>query len=229
MIRDVATGRYLDVDKLHYVDFESADSDFARTYSTSRGPRSFPAAPGQLPVLARAGAVWCRITCRRCRGRPGIRPDAGASAAEVTATRAAYGPLRGRFRTGRGPALIAELDVVLDARGQGAAARLAALDAFTPVAQFPGALRRNCGGTDRTDRLGLLEVADGVRLHPAVLDVDLEELGQLVLPALRRRGVLAPAVQDATFRDQLGLGRPQPAMARGGRRRRWPGKLRREP
>jgi hypothetical protein len=53
-----------------------------------------------------------------------------------------------------------------------------------------------------------LETADGVRLHPAVLDVDLEELAQLVLPALRRRGVLAPQQPGATFRDLLGLPRP---------------------
>jgi hypothetical protein len=53
-----------------------------------------------------------------------------------------------------------------------------------------------------------LETADGVRLHPAVLDLDLEELAQLVLPSLRRRGVLAPVQPDTTFRQLLGLQRP---------------------
>ena len=47
-----------------------------------------------------------------------------------------------------------------------------------------------------------------MRLHPASLFVDLEELGRLVLPELRRRGVLRPVVQDATFRELLGLSRP---------------------
>jgi hypothetical protein len=54
----------------------------------------------------------------------------------------------------------------------------------------------------------LLAEADGVRLHPASLFVDLEELGRLVLPELRRRGVLRAPVQDGTFRDLLGLERP---------------------
>ena len=41
-----------------------------------------------------------------------------------------------------------------------------------------------------------------------MLDTDLEELSRLVLPELRRRGLLAPNTPDATFRDQLGLARP---------------------
>ena len=54
----------------------------------------------------------------------------------------------------------------------------------------------------------ILEVADGVHLHPATFDVDFEELSRLVLPELRRRGVLAPVPQDGTLRDLLGLKRP---------------------
>ncbi|BAS15624.1 putative monooxygenase YxeK [Arthrobacter sp. Hiyo8] len=102
---------------------------------------------------------------------------------------------------------MAELDVVLDSRGQGASARLAELDAFTPWtssrARFVGT------AAELVDFLaGLLAVADGVRLHPAVLDVELEELAQLVLPELRRRAVLKPVAQGGTFRELLGLERP---------------------
>jgi hypothetical protein len=104
-------------------------------------------------------------------------------------------------------AIIAELDVVLDARGQSAAGRLAELDAHTPWqssrARFVGT------AAELTELLSaVLETADGVRLHPAVLDVDLEELAQLVLPALRSRGLLAPQQPGSTFRDLLGLQRP---------------------
>lgn len=59
---------------------------------------------------------------------------------------------------------------------------------------------------DLTELLAsLLKEADGVRLHPAVLDVELEELSRLVLPELRRRGVLQAPIQDGTFRELLGL------------------------
>jgi hypothetical protein len=46
-----------------------------------------------------------------------------------------------------------------------------------------------------------------------VLDTDLEELSRLVLPELRRRGVLAPTERDGTFREQLGLARPRSRYA----------------
>jgi hypothetical protein len=124
-------------------------------------------------------------------------------AAEISGTRAVFqGPA-----AGAGPALIAELDVVLDARGQDAAGRLAELEAHTPW-QSPRA--RFVGTAAELTGLlaGVLAVADGVLLHPAVLDADLEELSRLVLPELRRRGLLAPVIPDASFRDQLGLARP---------------------
>ncbi len=96
---------------------------------------------------------------------------------------------------------------MLDSRGQPAAERLAGLNGHTPWqsprAQFIGSA---AGLTDLLTEV--LAWAEGVRLHPAVLDTDLEELTRLVLPELRRRGVLAPTSPDATFRDQLGLARP---------------------
>ena len=95
----------------------------------------------------------------------------------------------------------AELDVVLDARGQAAGGRAAGFDSGRAV--YAGS------AAGLTDFLAdLLTEADGVRLHPASLFVDLEELARLVLPELRRRGVLRPVVQDGTFRDLLGLPRP---------------------
>jgi hypothetical protein len=63
------------------------------------------------------------------------------------------------------------------------------------------------GLTDYLD--SLLREADGVRLHPASLAVELDELARLVLPELRRRGSLRAPVQDGTFRGLLGLGRAE--------------------
>ncbi|GAA1272775.1 LLM class flavin-dependent oxidoreductase [Arthrobacter pascens] len=192
VIRDVATGRYLDVDKLHYADF-AGDS-----YSI-KGPSIIPRPlQGQVPVLAPAGLLSAEpLSAGSADALLVSAPTPELLSAEVADARAAT----------PSAAIIAELDVVLDARGQDAAARLAELDAHSrwesPRARFVGS------AAGLTELLAdLLETVDGVRLHPAVLDVELEELARLVLPALRRRGRLAPVQPDTTFRELLGLPRP---------------------
>ena len=204
VIRDVPTGRYLDVDKLHYVDFEGG------TYSV-KGPSIIPRPlQGQLPVLAPAGLLAPEeLAAGAVDGLLVSAPTPELLAAELAETRGALAAFGAR----RTPALIAELDVVLDSRGQAAAERLAALDAHTP---WESARARFTGTAAELVELlaGLLSpaggqaAADGIRLHPAVLDTELEELSRLVLPELRRRGILAPAERGATLREQLGLARP---------------------
>ncbi|MEV8149450.1 LLM class flavin-dependent oxidoreductase [Arthrobacter sp. NPDC080073] len=193
VIRDVATGRYLDVDKLHYVDFETP-AEFAGPGYSVKGPSIIPRPlQGQLPVVAQAGLLPSDA-------------DVVLVSAPTPSLLAVEGAEVRRALAG-GAAVVAELDVVLDARGQSASARLAELDAFTPWsssrARFVGT------AAELADFLSeLLAVADGVRLHPAALDVELEELAQLVLPELRRRGALKPVAQGGTFRELLGLERP---------------------
>lgn len=204
VIRDVPTGRYLDADKLHYIDFEGAN------YSI-QGPSIIPRPlQGQLPVLVPAGLL-APGDLAAVDGLLVSAPTTELLAAELAETREDFAALG----AGRTPALIAELDVVLDSRGQGAAERLAALDAHTlwasPRARFLGSaeeLTELLAGLLSPAATGERAPADGVRIHPAVLDTDLEELSRLVLPELRRRGVLAPAERDSTFREQLGLARP---------------------
>ena len=195
VIRDVPSGRYLDVDKLHYIDVGNGN------YSV-KGPSIIPRPlQGQLPVLAPAGLLTPEAVAAGAADALLVSaPTPELLAAELAETRAG-------LAGGSEPALIAELDVVLDSRGQAAADRLAGLNSHTawqsPRARFVGT------AAELTELLTeVLAWADGVRLHPAVLDTDLEELSQLVLPELRRRGLLAPHTPDATFRDQLGLARP---------------------
>ncbi|UKA54648.1 LLM class flavin-dependent oxidoreductase [Arthrobacter sp. FW305-BF8] len=198
VIRDVATGRYIDVDKLHYVDFESTVESGGAGYSV-KGPSIIPRPlQGQLPVLAPAGLLGAdQLSAGAADAVLVSAPTPELLAGEIAEARAAA----------PAAAIIAELDVVLDARGQSAAGRLAELDAHTPWqssrARFVGTAAELTGLL-----ASILETADGVRLHPAVLDVDLEELAQLVLPALRRRGVLAPQQTGSSFRHLLGLQRP---------------------
>ena len=196
VIRDVDSGRYLDVDKLHYADFKTARDFPGQGYSV-KGPAIIPRPlQGQLPVLAPAGLLGGQ--------------DAGVDAVLFTAPETqSLAAEAARVRAGAqgAVAVIAELDVVLDARGQSAADRVAELDSHTP---WTSSRARYTGGTAGLVELlaEILAAADGVRLHPAVLDVDLDELSRQVLPQLRRLGVLAPVGPDATFRDLLGLARP---------------------
>lgn len=205
VIRDAATGRYLDVDKLHYADFETP-ADFAGEAYSVKGPSIIPRPPqGQLPVLAAAALVGAGLIA------PGAvdavlvsAPAAELLSAEVADVRARLGSAGADGVVS--PAIVAELDVVLDARGQLAAER---------TVTSSGRARYAGPAAGLVDVLvELLAVADGVRLHPGELDVDLEELSRHVLPELRRRGVLRPVVQDGTFRDLLGLGRPENRYAR---------------
>ncbi|WP_416404816.1 LLM class flavin-dependent oxidoreductase [Arthrobacter sp. LFS091] len=192
VIRDVATGRYIDVDKLHYVDFETP-ADFAGTPYSVKGPSIIPRPlQGQLPVLAAASLVGEGLVPADVVDAVLVSaPTAELLAAEIRDVRA---------RLGAAVAVIAELDVVLDSRGQDAAARLAA-STESGRARFAGT------AADLTELLdSLLHEADGVRVHPAEVDVDLEELARLVLPELRRRGSLRAPIQDGSFRDVLGLG-----------------------
>ncbi|WP_028267646.1 LLM class flavin-dependent oxidoreductase [Arthrobacter sp. MA-N2] len=196
VIRDAATGRYLDVDKLHYVDFETP-ADFVGAGYSVKGPSIIPRPlQGQLPVVAQASLLPSSVDAVLVSA-----PTASLLIEELAEVRAR------RTVVGGGPAVVAELDVVLDSRGQRASTRLAELEAHTPWASS----RARFVGTaaELVDFLAdVLAVADGVRLHPAVLDVELEELAQLVLPELRRRGALKPVAQGGTFRELLGLGKP---------------------
>jgi hypothetical protein len=54
----------------------------------------------------------------------------------------------------------------------------------------------------------LAGVVDGVRLHPLVLDEDLDVLSRLVVPALLRDRTVARPVPGASLRTTLGLPRP---------------------
>ncbi|SEJ32474.1 Luciferase-like monooxygenase [Arthrobacter sp. yr096] len=194
VIRDVATGRYIDVDKLHYADFETP-ADFSGAGYSVKGPSIIPRPlQGQLPVLAPASLVG-----------EGLVPADAVDAVLVSAPTPELlaGEVRDvRARLGASVAIVAELDVVLDARGQAAASRSVAFQG-----DRAGYVGSAAGLTDLL--ASLLQEADGVRLHPAAVEIELDELSRLVLPELRRRGSLRAPIQDGTFRDVLGLERPE--------------------
>ena len=186
VIKDVATGRYLDADRVHPVDFTGAAF-------TVKGPLITPRPPqGQVVVLAPdalevdAGADVVLIG----------QPSPEAIAARATAARNAGAPL-----------VFAEVEVVLDT-DVSAADRLAALDG---ASRWPptGRLRHVGSAAGLTDLMAwLAELVDGIRLFPAVHAVDLPVLTAQVLPALAAAGLHRAPRSGHTLRDTLGLARP---------------------
>jgi hypothetical protein len=96
-----------------------------------------------------------------------------------------------------------------------AAERLAELDRISPWPVSP-ALRYVGSVAGFVDLFrSLAGVVDGVRLHPAVLSVDLPIVIERVLPTLSAEGLLRPAPRPGdSLRTTLGLPRPTNRFAR---------------
>ncbi|KHK99888.1 hypothetical protein LK09_00700 [Microbacterium mangrovi] len=177
VVRDTDTWRYLDRDRVHYADFTGRDWSV-------KGPSIVPRPPqGQLPIAAdasEASPAGTDITLvQRTRTVDAVR-DAGAQRVWL------------------------ELEVVLDRAGRAASDRLATLDAhelWVPRAE------RYVGDAEGLVALltRLTGVVDGVRVRPAEIDVDADELGRAVIPALRRAGVFRSPTAGDTLRTSLGL------------------------
>ncbi|MCQ9135719.1 LLM class flavin-dependent oxidoreductase [Streptomyces hilarionis] len=184
VVRSVATSRYLDRDRLHYIDFTGA------TYAV-KGPAIVPRPPqGQLVVLGRPDRVpAAQLDIALVEGRD---PASVAGAAADAGT----------------PRVFAEVEVALDTPDATGAERVADLDRYAPWTDR-GRLR-HIGSADGL--VAVLEELsrhlDGVRLHPLVLDEDLPVLSRLVLPALSERRLVARPLPGASLRSTLGLERP---------------------
>ncbi|MCU1526507.1 MAG: hypothetical protein JWP75_270 [Frondihabitans sp.] len=186
VIRDVETGRYLDRDKLHYADFEG------HRFSV-KGPSILPRSPqGQPLVIAEAGT------------------DAEIDVALIDTPLATLtGEVaRARSRQGVGVRVFLQLEVALDHAGLTGDERVSALD--NDALWVTDGRARYVGDADGL--VGLLSslsgVVDGVRIHPAVLDVDLDEIGRAVLPQLQHQGVFVSPRAGVSLRHSLGLQHP---------------------
>lgn len=190
VIRDVETGRFIDKDKVHYVDFEGEN------YSV-KGPSITPRSPqGQLPVIAPIELI---DTAGQRADVDGVLVTGSDPSALVDAVATAR---QAGFRI-----VIAELAVAADSRGETGVDRVARLNRTRTW--DPGTALVTGTAADIAAQLAdLLAVADGVRLRPAEVDVDLDELAHAVLPALRETTDLAAAPLDGSFRDLLELSHP---------------------
>lgn len=177
VVRDTVTWRYIDRDRVHYADFPGRDWSV-------KGPSIVPRpTQGQLPIgadAAHASPAATDITLvQHTRAVDTVR-DAGAQRVWL------------------------ELEVVLDRAGRTARDRLADLDARQ--VWIPHAERYVGDAAGLIDLLTrLADIVDGVRIRPAVLDADVDELGRAVLPALRRAGQFRSPTPGDTLRASLGF------------------------
>ncbi|WP_406440615.1 LLM class flavin-dependent oxidoreductase [Streptomyces sp. NBC_01613] len=201
-IRDVATGRFVDREKLHYIDFEG------RHFSV-RGPSITPRPPqGQPLVTALAHqTVPYRLVARQADVGYVTPHDAGqarAIVAEIRAEQEAAG------RTGELLHVFGDLVVFLDDDRAAAEDRRARLDALAGE-PYPSDARIFAGTPAQLADL-LQELAEaglsGFRLRPAVAGHDLPAISRGLVPELQRREAFRTAYEADTLRGLLGLTRP---------------------
>ncbi len=186
VIRDVAAGRYIDRDKLHYI-------DFAGRYFSVKGPSITPRPPQGQPVVAVLAHT------------PRVYEFAATSADLVFITprdddslRAILAEVAKAQRTaGRALKVYADLVVSL------------AEDPLTPGASISSDAHVFVGSTrDLAEILLAWHDAgvDGVRLRPAVNAIDLPAIVDDLVPLLQHAGRFRTAYRDGeTLRERLGL------------------------
>ncbi|MCX4751549.1 LLM class flavin-dependent oxidoreductase [Kitasatospora sp. NBC_01287] len=201
-IRDAATGRFIDRDKLHYIDFQGAKFSV-------KGPSITPRPPQGQPIVAALAhdTVPYRLVARAADlgfVTPRDAAQAGAQLAAIRAEQAAAG------RDGETVHVLGDLVVFLDDAPGAAAARKARLDEvagaeFASDAHvFTGTPGELADLLQDWARAGL----SGFRLRPATVPHDLEQVTRRLVPELQRRGAFRTSYQGGTLRGLLGLPRP---------------------
>jgi alkanesulfonate monooxygenase SsuD/methylene tetrahydromethanopterin reductase-like flavin-dependent oxidoreductase (luciferase family) len=208
-IRDAATGRFIDRDKLHYIDFEG------RWFSV-KGPSITPRPPQGQPVVAALGhaTVPYRLIARSA-DIGFITPRDRSHATEIAAVVRAELANTGEAKAGReGVHLFGDIVVFLDDSAAAARARRDRLDERAGSEYSSDA--RIFAGTPAELADLLLDWREagltGFRLRPAALPHDLDEITNGLVPELQRRDAFRagyPAAGwPATLRGLLGLSRP---------------------
>jgi alkanesulfonate monooxygenase SsuD/methylene tetrahydromethanopterin reductase-like flavin-dependent oxidoreductase (luciferase family) len=201
-IRDAATGRFIDREKLHYIDFTG------RFFSV-KGPSITPRPPQGQPVVA--ALAHSTEPYRLVAGSADIgfvTPRDAAHAREIVAEIRAAQSAAGR--DGDQVRILADLLVVLGDTPTAALARKTRLDELAG-AELTGDARLFTGTpAELADLIEDWSSAglSGLRLRPAALPYDLERVTRDLVPELQRRGLFRTAYQAGTLRGLLGLPRP---------------------
>lgn len=193
VIRDAATGRYVDRDKLHYVDFTGEFFSVKGPSITPRSPQAHPLVVmreerDSLPVAARWADV-VRIAA----------PDLPAASAARERIRAAVAD------AGRDPDTVA---VLLDVEILLAADESIARRELDELGEHPASTLRVVGSPEAFVEVVAERAVDGVTAVPLALPSGLRVLADEVAPRLRAAGLRSPARPGDTLRHRFGLPRP---------------------
>jgi alkanesulfonate monooxygenase SsuD/methylene tetrahydromethanopterin reductase-like flavin-dependent oxidoreductase (luciferase family) len=200
-IRDVSTGRFVDRNKLHYIDFEGE-------WFSVKGPSITPRPPQGQPIVAALGhgPVPHRFIARST-DVGFVTPRDAKHATAIVDEIAAEQRIAGRDQAVR---IFADLVVYLDDTADAATARRGRLDEVAGTEYqsdaeiFTGTPEQLADLLQDWHTAGL----SGFRLRPATLPHDLIQITNGLVPELRRRGVFRHSYDADTLRGLLGLGRP---------------------
>ncbi|QRP49746.1 LLM class flavin-dependent oxidoreductase [Amycolatopsis sp. FDAARGOS 1241] len=191
-IRDVATGRFVDRDKLHYIDFEG------RWFSV-KGPSITPRPPqGQPLVAALAHNDVAYRLAERAADLVYVTPRDRSQAGDIV------GALDDRLK------VFADLVVFLDDKPGAAAGRKAHLDDLAGAEYTSDAHVFTGTPAELADLLLDWHAAGltGFRLRPGSIPGDLTAITRGLVPELRERGGFRHDYDAATLRGRFGLPRP---------------------
>ncbi|GLU45686.1 LLM class flavin-dependent oxidoreductase [Nocardiopsis ansamitocini] len=206
-IRDTATGRFVDTDRLHYVDFSGPGWSVRGPSITPRPPQGHPL------VVVRADSEEAESAAAAVADVVLVAPtEHGAATALRARIRAAA------ERAGRDPAhvsVLADLRVLLAEDTATAFNRRDRLDSLAAPPVREAGLRFTGTPHDLAARiLDWTGAVDGFTLYPAVLPDDLSAFVDGVVPLLRQAGALRPGSPTATLRGRFGLPRAGNRYAR---------------
>jgi alkanesulfonate monooxygenase SsuD/methylene tetrahydromethanopterin reductase-like flavin-dependent oxidoreductase (luciferase family) len=205
-IRDAASGRFVDRDRLHYI-------DFAGDYFSVKGPSITPRPVQGQPIVSALGhgTVPYQLIAKAADVgfvTPADADHARRIVAEIDDARHAADPVR----------VFADLVVFLGPSEAAAADRKARLDelaghAYTSDATvFTGTPAQLADLLTDWRQAGL----SGFRLRPGAIPDDLEAITRELVPELARRGAFRTAYEAGTLRGLLGLRRPASRYAHVG-------------
>jgi alkanesulfonate monooxygenase SsuD/methylene tetrahydromethanopterin reductase-like flavin-dependent oxidoreductase (luciferase family) len=201
IIKDVETGRFVDRDKLHYLDFSG------RFFSV-KGPSIVPRPPQGNPlVVALAHSrVPIEFAARSADVVLVTPADTAAVAGWVQQVRDAEVAVG---RTGEPLRVLGDLVVFLDATESAARARKERLDTLDGARWRSDAAIFTGTAEGLADQLlaWQAEGLDGVRLRPGVIGHDLDAVVDGLVPVLQRAGAFRTSYAEATLRARFGLPR----------------------
>ncbi|MFZ0665189.1 MAG: LLM class flavin-dependent oxidoreductase [Acidimicrobiales bacterium] len=201
-IRDVATGRFIDREKIHYIDFRG------KWFKVS-GPSITPRPPqGQPPVTALAHAPLAYRFAARSADVVYVTPRDGNDAATIVAQVRTEQESAGR--ADEPLRIFGDLVVFLDDTEAQARERQNRLN------DLDGADYRSDAAIFVGDPVSLADLLQswqaaglsGCRLRPAAIPHDLEAITRGLVPELQRRGAFRQYYEADTLRGLLNLARP---------------------